>query len=179
MPITEPGCISPVPFAMRFTFALLPLFALAACDKAAESPESQPGIATNISDQIESEKADMPPPANVAQAAEAESDSSLPQADETGQMPVAMLGRWTGMKDRCGDRSADMELNILPDRLVFHESVGTVEDVTPGDERRLSVRAAFTGEGQSWTRTLTLNPSEDGQTLTIINDGTAATRKRC
>lgn len=72
-----------------------------------------------------------------------------------------------------------MELNILPGQLVFHESVGTVQKATPGEDGRLSVIAAFTGEGQSWTRTLALSPSADGQRLTIVNDGAAVTRKRC
>jgi hypothetical protein len=41
------------------------------------------------------------------------------------------------------------------------------------------VKADFTGEGQSWTRTLALRMAEDGKALTIVNDGTAVTRKRC
>lgn len=83
------------------------------------------------------------------------------------------------MNDRCGDRAAAMELQILPDQLVFHESVGTVQTVKPDGDRRLSITAAFTGEGQSWSRTILLNLAADGQKLTIVNDGASETRKRC
>lgn len=83
------------------------------------------------------------------------------------------------MNDRCGDRAAVMELQILPDQLIFHESVGTVQTVRPDGDRRLSVTAAFTGEGQSWRRTILLNLAADGQKLTIVNDGASETRKRC
>lgn len=159
---------------MRLTLALLPLIALAACDKPAEKPEVQPGVVTNISDRTE-RAPDVPPPVNATLPAE----SPAPDVQASGSIPAALLGRWTGMTDKCGDRMADLELSILPDQLVFHESVGMVEAVTPGDDGQLSVKAAFTGEGQSWTRTLALRPAIDGATLTIINDGTAVTRKRC
>lgn len=72
-----------------------------------------------------------------------------------------------------------MELTITPDQLVFHESVGTVESITPQPDGTVAIKAAFTGEGQSWTRTLALRGSDDGQRLTIVHDGVAITRKRC
>lgn len=159
---------------MRHTLALLPLIALAACDKPAEKPEVQPGVVTNISDRTE-RAPDVPPPVNAT----VPTQSPAPDEQASGMIPAALLGRWTGVTDKCGDRMADLELNILPDQLVFHESVGMVEAVTPGDDGQLSVKAAFTGEGQSWTRTLALRTAADGATLTIINDGTAVTRKRC
>lgn len=159
---------------MRHAFALLPLIALAACDKPAEKPEVQPGVVTNISNRTE-RTPDVPPSVNATVPTE----SPVPDVRASGMIPAALLGRWTGVTDKCGDRMADLELNILPDQLVFHESVGMVEAVTPGDDGQLSVKAAFTGEGQSWTRTLALRPAADGATLTIINDGSAVTRKRC
>lgn len=97
----------------------------------------------------------------------------------TGAIPAALQGRWTGLNDRCGDRSADLELTVTPKSLIFHESVGTVKGVTSGANGRLRIDAAFTGEGDSWTKTLELRPSASGRELTVINDGTAVTRKRC
>ncbi len=67
----------------------------------------------------------------------------------------------------------------MPDQLLFHESVGTVKQVNQDANGRAAVEAAFTGEGQSWTRTLALTLSKDGKALTVVNDGTAVTRKRC
>jgi hypothetical protein len=159
---------------MRPTLALLPLIALAACDKPADTPQAQPGVVANISDRTEQAQ-DTPPPVNATPSAQ----QPEPQVMASGPIPATLQGRWTGVTDTCGDRSADLELNILPDQMVFHESVGMVEAVTPGSDGQLSVKAAFTGEGQSWSRTLALRPAVDGGTLTIVNDGTAVTRKRC
>jgi hypothetical protein len=160
--------------SMRLALTLLPLIALAACDKPAEQPDAQPGVVANISNSTEQAQ-DTPPPVNAT----VPTQQPEPEATASGPIPAALHGRWTGVTDKCGDRSADLELNIQPDQLVFHESVGMVEAVTPGADGQLSVKASFTGEGQSWTRTLTLRPAADGATLTIINDGTAVTRKRC
>ena len=72
-----------------------------------------------------------------------------------------------------------MELTVEPDQLIFHESVGVVQSVNQQADGRLQVQAAFTGEGESWTRTLSFRPSADGARLTIVTDGTAVTRKSC
>lgn len=157
---------------MRMALALIPLVALSACDKPDGKQEKQPGIVANISDRSEPQQ-DARTVANATPPAQ----PPAPEAAASGPIPAALQGRWTGVTDKCGDRAADLELSILPDQLVFHESVGKVETVTPGADGDWSVRASFTGEGQSWTRTLTLRPAAD--TLTIINDGTAVVRKRC
>lgn len=93
--------------------------------------------------------------------------------------PVALQGRWTGIKDRCTDVGADLELQITPKELIFHESVGTIMRVTQQTTGEVMIDAAFTGEGQSWTRKLKARLSSGGQTLTIANDGQSAIRKRC
>lgn len=170
---------SPVPVVMRLALTILLPIALAACEKAADSPDAPPSVTANISDRTEKMEQDSAPPANATSPVETASNATVVDADTAGPIPAALQGRWTGINDRCGDRAADMELNILPDQFVFHESVGIVQKATPGENGRLSVTAAFTGEGQSWTRTMSLALAEDEQRLTIINDGTAATRKRC
>lgn len=151
----------------------LPLLLLAACD---DGNKNQSAVSTNIVDQQESDAV----PAvgnNVEEVLPEETPTESPQS--ASSMPVALQGRWTGINDACGDRMADLELNITPDSLVFHESVGTVKGVSAGTDGRIRVNAAFTGEGQSWTQRLELRPSANGRELTIINDGTAITRKRC
>lgn len=175
----EPPRNLPVPVVMRLALAILLPIALAACDKAADSPDASPSVTANISDRTEKMVQDSAPPANATSPVETASNAIAADADMAGPVPTALQGRWTGLNDRCGDRAADKELNILPDQLVFHESVGTVQKATPGEDGRLSVTAAFTGEGQSWTRTMSLALADDGQRLIIVNDGTSATRKRC
>lgn len=99
--------------------------------------------------------------------------------DPTDTAPVAFQGRWTGAKDRCSNAGAELELQITPKELIFHESVGTITLVTPQKDGKVAIDAAFTGEGESWTRRLEMRASADGRTLTIANDGQAVVRKRC
>lgn len=93
--------------------------------------------------------------------------------------PPAFQGRWTGIKDRCTDVGAELELQITPKELIYHESVGTILRVTQQAADEVMIDAAFTGEGQSWSRQLKARLSSDGQTLTIANDGQSVIRKRC
>lgn len=166
---------------MRASFAL-PLLLLAACQ---DREGDKSGISTNIS-----EEQTTPDAANGVTAADptpvdpagARADAPHPDmGDEspTGAIPASLQGRWTGINDACGDRTADLELTVEPKSLVFHESVGTVKGVVSGANGSLRVDAAFTGEGDSWNKMLELRPSASGRELTIINDGTAVTRKRC
>lgn len=166
--------------AMRTLFPLLPLLPVllvAACDGGKQSAD-QPGVVANIMEEALPNTQQPAPPANAITPVEPPPAIDPPAAAPSGPVPATLQGGWTGMADRCGDRSADLELTIAPDRLLFHESVGEVRSVKATGSG-LSVDAAFTGEGQSWTRTLLLKPSADGRTLTIVNDGAAVTRKRC
>lgn len=159
---------------------LLPLLLIVtACNRAAEKQDDQPGVVTNILDQTLPNMAD--PPANGITPVETVPDVQrpTPAAGPDGLVPAAMQGRWAGAAEHCGDKAAALELTVMPDQLLFHESVGTVKSVTQDKDGRAAVEAAFTGEGQSWTRTLALSLSQDGKALTIVNDGTAVTRKRC
>ncbi|WP_066696797.1 hypothetical protein [Sphingobium amiense] len=156
---------------MMRAFALCALAALAACGREpAGKDDGQPEIVSNIVEDAVPEAGEARQPENRAEA------QAQPAADS---IPAALQGRWTGLPDACGDRAAALELNIGPDSLIFHESVGQVEAVKRGEDGDMRVTAAFTGEGESWTRTLTLRPAADGATLTIVNDGTATVRKRC
>ncbi|WP_188062002.1 hypothetical protein [Sphingobium sp. KCTC 72723] len=120
---------------------------------------------------------DTPPATDLATARETVPDVS--PAPEPIKIPVLLQGHWAGLNEQCDDRRAVLELTILPDQLVFHESVGTVQSVTGQADGTFAVKAAFTGEGQSWTRTLSMDATDDGQRLTIVHDAVAITRKRC
>jgi hypothetical protein len=160
---------------MKRAFALCALVAVAACGRASDEKDGQPEIVSNIVEDAVPEAEQVVPPVNAVAAGENRVEAEIPPSP--GPVPAALQGRWTGLSDDCGDRAAPLELNIGPDSLIFHESVGQVEKVTRGEGGAMRVTAAFTGEGESWTRTLTLKPAAD--TLTIVNDGTATVRKRC
>lgn len=174
---------------MRLLFAM-PLLLLAACD---DKGGEKPRMSTNIVDEQATYDVSNETPAqdetlaagNETQPQPPENASASAALDKTapsspaGAIPAALQGSWTGLNDRCGDRSAELELKVTPDSLIFHESVGTVKGVVTGTGGRVRVDAAFTGEGDSWTKKLELRPSANGRELTIINDGAAVTRKRC
>ncbi|WP_230461182.1 hypothetical protein [Sphingobium sp. CAP-1] len=155
------------------------LLCAAACGSEKKDAATQPGVVTNIMDQALPEARPADAPANGIAPVEAQPaiDTPPPSAAPDGLIPAAFQGRWTGEADRCGDRAAPLELTIAPDQLIFHESVGTVGSARAEADGRIAVDAAFTGEGQSWTRTLHMR--RVGDRLIITNDGTAVTRKRC
>ena len=174
---------------MRLLFAM-PLLLLAACD---DKGRDKPRMSTNIVDEQTTYDVSNETPAqdetlaagNETQLGRTDNASVSAGADGTGTasragaIPAALQGSWTGLNDRCGDRSAELELKVTSDSLIFHESVGTVTGVATGPGGKVKVDAAFTGEGDSWTKKLELRPSANGRELTIINDGAAVTRKRC
>ena len=174
---------------MRLLFAI-PLLLLAACD---DKGGEKPRMSTNIVDEQATYDVSNETPAqdetlaagNEAQSEPTDNASVSAAADKAGTasyagaIPAALQGSWTGLNDRCGDRSAELELKVTADSLIFHESVGTVKGVATGTGGKVKVDAAFTGEGDSWTKKLELRPSANGRELTIINDGAAVTRKRC
>ena len=167
---------------MRLLFAM-PLLLLAACG---EKEGGNRGLSANIVDEQPSYDVSNETPAqdealapdNGAESASA-NNADVPKPSAATTIPAALQGNWTGLNDRCGDRSAELELKVTPGSLIFHESVGTVEGVMSGPDGRVRVDAAFTGEGESWTKRLDLRPSANGRELVITNDGAAVTRKRC
>ena len=175
---------------MRRTLLALSVLLLSACG---DGGGDKSGMSTNIVDEGASYDVGniTPSPDDMAAGDEegAAPNASRPQERPNppsrsataadGPIPSSVQGRWTGVNDVCGDRSADLELTIAPSSLSFYESVGTATAVSSGPGGRLRVDAAFTGEGDSWTRKIELRPSANGRELTVINDGAAVTRKRC
>lgn len=155
------------------SIALTLLVLTAACDATPQGNEAQPAIVANIVDADRSTPSEAPANAAIASPAEPAGIAN----PQPATIPASVQGRWTGASDRCDDRAAPLELAVAPDRLVFHESVGTVRSVRIGEDGRIAIDASFTGEGQSWRRTLTL--TRTGDRLVIAGDGAATTRKRC
>lgn len=182
---------------MRALF-VLPLMLLAACgEKEGDNPRMSTDIvdeqasydvsnatpaqdpALVADDDAAAEPKPKPKPKSAVSGRAADPLTSSRAGSPIGAIPAALQGRWTGLNDACGDRSAELELTVTPKSLIFHESVGTVQGVASGVNGRLRIDAAFTGEGDSWTKKLELRPSANGRELTVINDGAAVTRKRC
>lgn len=185
-PLADAGTAGRIAGSLRMRLlTALPLLLLAACD---QSGGGKPGMSTNIVEEQSSYDVNNRSPVddesltpdNMAEPADDEAArQDEPQPSSGRVIPKLLQGRWTGVNDACGDRSADLELTVTPDSLIFHESVGTVKDVETVSAGRFRVTAAFTGEGDSWTRRVELRPSANGRELIMVNDGAAVTRKRC
>lgn len=160
---------------MRGAMILLPLLVLSACG---DRKDEQPGVEGNIVNQA------MPDDAQAPQGDNSQTADPLPpsppmQGPDGATIPVAVQGRWIGLDESCADRTTERELTITPVSLIFLESEGKATGTSTGPHGSIRIDAAFTGEGQSWTKQLELRPSANGNELTVLNDGTAITRKRC
>lgn len=128
--------------ASTITAAVL-VFALAACSsEPAEAPEARAETSA--------------PGAITAPAVEPASDT----------IPAAFHGIWDTPAGDCSELS-DARLQIEGGRIVFYETVGTVQSVTPASDGAITVALGMSGEGESWTTTDTLQLSNDGSTLEI------------
>ncbi len=160
---------------MRATI-LLPLLMLAACG---DRQDEKSGVVTNIVDQTLPDVRAVPEGSNGIQTAEPAPASPAREAPSGSTMPASVQGRWKGLDESCADRATELELTVTPTSLIFLESEGKVTGLSHGPDGAIRIDAAFTGEGQSWTKRLELRPSANGRELTVLNDGRAVTRKRC
>ncbi len=107
-------------------------------------------------------------------AASASESASVSLAPETVLLPLAFTGRWDASLDAC-KATSDMKLVVTQTELTFWESSGQISSVTINGPDHVTVKAAFSGEGEQWERDLHLVLADSGQTLKV--DNTA--RVRC
>ncbi|WP_343521561.1 hypothetical protein [Sphingomonas sp.] len=94
---------------------------------------------------------------------------------DAGTIPAAFRGEWNRVPADCGKGSNDSRLRIEAKRLRFYESSGDVIAVH-GEGRTITVRARYSGEGQTWEDARSFTLSQDGETLSA--DGIERTRCR-
>lgn len=102
-------------------------------------------------------------------------DGATPIAEEfeTG-IPSALQGRWGLVPADCEPGRADAKglMIVSVDKLEFYESVGTLGEPSERLPQRLRADFAFTGEGMTWTREMSLET--DGETLMRTEYGAEA-----
>lgn len=117
-------------------------------------------------------------PADDATPTESATASPIAEASaEAGAgIPEALRGRWGLVPADCEPGRADAKglLAVSADRLEFYESVGTLGDITERTPEGLRASFAFTGEGMSWTRGMSLQLADGGATLVREEFGTDA-----
>lgn len=113
-------------------------------------------------------------PATPEPAAPSPTPAASPSAGlAVATIPARFRGEWNRVAADCGTGRNDSRLRIEPERLRFYESSGEVVSVRE-DGRTVTVRARFTGEGETWEADRSFTLSADGDTL--ISDGTKRTR---
>lgn len=128
---------------------VLALAILAAC-----SQEAAPPSVTNEVERPTAPGPDAPLPTP------ARSLSAMPE------IPQAFHGEWNRVVADCGTGRNDSQLWIGERQLRFHESSGAVQSVRERG-RTITVRARYTGEGETWEAERRFTLSADGGTLSV------------
>lgn len=135
--------------------AALPLITLGACADQEAGPENELSIEDSL-------------PADSSPSME----NRLEQTAEAA-IPALLQGIWGLTPNDCdatrGDAKGRMEIG--PRSIRFYESSAALVEVEEIDEGRLVAAFDFAGEGERWSRTITLDAQADGQSLTRRDNG--------
>jgi hypothetical protein len=139
-----------------FTFPLLALAALAACDGGTQGADST----------VEEAEAD----GNIVGNSSVGPSPSAPLDTETPaptEIPAAIRGRWGMVPLDCTSTRGDNKglLTITGNKLEFYESVGTLDTIMEAEPTRIRAAFDFEGEGMTWEREIVLDVQDDGATL--------------
>ncbi|MDF0599498.1 hypothetical protein P1J78_02030 [Psychromarinibacter sp. C21-152] len=86
-------------------------------------------------------------------------------------LPETLIGGWGFTEDACaGGPGAEGYLELTATEARFYESTGTLQGWAP-EEAGIVADFAFSGEGETWTRSIYLELAEDGATLYRIDLG--------
>ncbi len=107
--------------------------------------------------------------------------SDLPRVDpKVGEavaaIPAPIQGRWALVPGDCTSTRGDAKglLKIGPKTLEFYESRGIMASVKEKSASTIVAEFDFSGEGETWKRTMTLDLQDDGQTLVRHETGKGA-----
>lgn len=133
-------------------FAYLPLFALAACQAA---PEANSVNETEQANAPVKEVETLPPDETTVVD---QGNGATAMVPASTKIPKPLQGRWGLVPADCTSTRGDAKglLTVTADTLTFYESRAQLKAVTSADPDRFVGSFAFSGEGQTWTRTETL-----------------------
>ncbi|MFA6219777.1 MAG: hypothetical protein WC692_08350 [Erythrobacter sp.] len=139
---------------MRAWLTVLPFLLLAGCDKPAGQVDDSATVTAGTV--VDDGKGPPPPP-----------DS------EADGIPAALHGRWGLVVADCTSTAGDAKglVEISGDGLKFYESRATVGTVASVDTKSIHAQFDFSGEGQTWTRDMTLTLGDGGGTLVRSETG--------
>jgi hypothetical protein len=101
-------------------------------------------------------------------------DGATPVAVDEAGIPSMLRGQWGLVPADCEPGRADAKglLTVSADKLKFYESVGTLGEATERTPQSVRASFAFTGEGMTWSREMSL--VVDGTTLVRTEYGPEA-----
>lgn len=91
-------------------------------------------------------------------------------------IPEVMQGRW-GLNENDCDPSRDDNKGLMAveaTTLAFYESRATLTNLRSATADTVTADYAFTGEGQTWSRTITFQTAESGMVLLRSDEGEGA-----
>ena len=107
------------------------------------------------------------PAKSTAEAPPASSQDSASELAPTAVLlPAGFAGRWDASIEACKITS-DMKLVITQTEMTFWESTGQITAVTINTPEDVTVKAAFSGEGEQWLRELHLVINPGGSKLMV------------
>ena len=158
--------------------AFLALLALAAC-KAAPDPEAanQADVENQLNAPVKEVETLPPDETAVVQ----EPEHNAPVAPAPTSIPESMQGRWGLVPADCTSTRGDAKglLTVTGDTLQFYESRAKLTKMIGSWPEKLTAEFAFTGEGQSWTKTETLALTGSSNALVRTEDGRDFRYLRC
>lgn len=112
-------------------------------------------------------------PGSAPTPSAAPSPTASASPDSGTGIPTALHGRWGLVPADCTSTRGDNKglLTITADMLRFYESVGKIGNMAERGPDRIVADFAMTGEGQEWTRRMTLDVQDGGKTLVRREQG--------
>lgn len=137
------------------------------------------GSATTPQDTVTPEAADSVDSSTADGGLDAApSDRASAPAEDGMEMtiPGPVQGRWGLVPADCTSTRGDAKglLVVESQRLRFYESTATLGEVAERSGNRIRATFAFVGEGQTWSRDMTLDVEDGGRTLVRSETGEGA-----
>jgi hypothetical protein len=163
---------------MKRTFAItaLLLLALPGCQQGTND-----NIAIDESNSLNADVETLPPDEGNDETAAAVNASSMPVPPNPviAAIPAQYHGRWGMVPADCTSTRGDAKglIDVGDETIKFYEAMATLKEQRPAIATSFSGLFAFTGEGQTWEKVMTL--TRTGDTLKRAEESGTFTYKRC
>jgi len=103
--------------------------------------------------------------------------AALLMAPAPALLPPTLVGQWTVDAAACGGEDTE-GVTIRRDAVDFYDTRGRVQGVERAG-KHIVARVAFSGEGRTWSETVTIIPAADGRSIMMYALGSKLVFERC